>query len=184
MLERYYRELLGFLANKVGDRHAAADLVQESYARVLAMHRGGESIADPRALLYRVARNLVIDQHRRDRTRGETTAVHHQDAPDDPMDAHAAPLAWEPEAVAMSAQGVDAMLATIEGLPPRCREAFVLHKFDGLSHAEVAARMGISRKMVEQHVKNALIACRRCRNRLEGGEDRASIPRSTTADDE
>jgi hypothetical protein len=56
LLERYYRELLNFLSRTVnGPRHAAADLAQESYARVL---RGCGSRArrwsnDPRALLYR-----------------------------------------------------------------------------------------------------------------------------------
>ncbi|MFT3803656.1 MAG: sigma factor [Burkholderiaceae bacterium] len=41
MLERYYRELLGFLSRVVKDRDTAADLTQESYARVLAARQGG-----------------------------------------------------------------------------------------------------------------------------------------------
>lgn len=176
MLERYYRELLGFLVHKLGDRHTAADLVQESYARVLGMHQAGEAIVDPRALLYRVARNLLVDQHRRKLSRGETLASN-DDETLAGMEVHAAPVAWEPEAVAMSAQAVDAMLTTIDNLPPRCREAFILHKFDGLSHAEVAARMSISRKMVEQHVRSALLACRHCRNQLEGMRGRAPVHR-------
>lgn len=167
MFERYYRELLAFLSRKVNDRNAADDLVQESYARVLAMQRSGEAIADPRALLYRVARNLVVDSHRRALVRNDGVVADEEEAAG-AVDAVAAPPAWEPETSAMSAQGVNAILATIEQLPPRCREAFVLHKFEGLSHAEVAERMGVSRKMVEQHVKNAMLACRRCRSALEG----------------
>jgi len=166
VLERYYRELLGFLAHKVSDRNVADDLAQESYVRMLTMQRAGEAIADPRALLYRIARNLVVDRHRRRQVRteviieGEEAELHAAGVP--------APEVCEPETAAISAQGVDALLAAIEGLPPRCREAFVLHKFEGLSHAEVAERMGVSRKMVEQHVKNAMLACRRCRKALEG----------------
>jgi RNA polymerase sigma factor (sigma-70 family) len=174
VFEHHYRELLNFLARKLNDRDSAADLAQESYARVLTLQQSGEAIADPRALLYRVARNLVVDRHRRSVIRGETARIDDEENTDE-AGVLAAPSAWEPEAAAMSAQGVDAMLATIDTLPPRCREAFVLHKFDGLSHAEVAQRMGISRKMVEQHVKNALIACRRCRNQIGGARD-ASLP--------
>ena len=37
MLERYHRELLNFLTRQVNDRHAAADLAQESYVRVLTL---------------------------------------------------------------------------------------------------------------------------------------------------
>ncbi|RZI91891.1 MAG: hypothetical protein EOP39_32780, partial [Rubrivivax sp.] len=37
MPARYYRELLGFLHRTLNDRDAAADLAQESYARILAV---------------------------------------------------------------------------------------------------------------------------------------------------
>ncbi|WP_422388063.1 sigma factor [Delftia tsuruhatensis] len=67
---RYYRELLRFLQRAVKDRDTAEDLAQESYARLLAVQRSGEGIAEPRALLYRTARNLVIDQYRRSEVRG------------------------------------------------------------------------------------------------------------------
>jgi RNA polymerase sigma-70 factor (ECF subfamily) len=52
----------------------------------------------------------------------------------------------------------------IDELPPRCREVFVLHKLDGLSHADVADRLGISRNMVEKHVIRAM---RHFRDRLD-----------------
>ncbi|CDG85964.1 RNA polymerase sigma factor, sigma-70 family protein [Janthinobacterium agaricidamnosum NBRC 102515 = DSM 9628] len=167
MVARYYRELLNFLARALNDRDAAADLAQESYARVLEVQRSGAAIAEPRALLYRTARNLVIDRHRRNAVRG---AAHHAEAgpADRQIDALAAPSASEPEAVAASAQAVEAILAAIGALPLRCRQAFILHKFDGLSQAEVARSMGISIKMVERHIKLGLEACRRCRDRLDG----------------
>ena len=61
-----------------------------------------------------------------------------------------------------------ALLAAIGDLPVRCREAFILHKFDGLSQAEVARQMGISVTMVERHIKLGMLACRACQDRLEG----------------
>ena len=65
MAVHYYRELLNFCAKHLKDRDAAADLVQEVYTRFLATQRAGEPITAPRALLYRTARNLLTDQHRR-----------------------------------------------------------------------------------------------------------------------
>ena len=147
----------------VKDRETAADLAQESYARVLAVERSGETIAEPRALLYRTARNLVIDGHRRNEVRGQNLSAD-ADAPEAAVDALSAPGACEPEAAAMSSQAVGALLAAIGELPLRCREAFILHKFDGLSQVEVAARMGISVTMVERHLKLAMKACRACRD--------------------
>lgn len=162
MVTRYYRELLNFLSRAVNNREAAADLAQESYARVLAMQQDGVTIAEPRALLYRTARNLVIDQHRRDTVRGVPFEPDHHDPDSCALDALAAPAALEPETAAMSAQGVAALLAVIGDLPLRCRQAFILHKFDGLSQVAVAQQMGISVTMVERHIRHAMQACRRC----------------------
>jgi RNA polymerase sigma-70 factor (ECF subfamily) len=113
-------------------------LAQESYARVLAVQQSGETITEPRALLYRTARNLVIDQYRRSEVRN-TYAAAEGDSSIDAADLASGPEALEPEVAAMSSQTVDALLAAIGELPLRCREAFILHKFDGLSQAEVAA---------------------------------------------
>jgi RNA polymerase sigma-70 factor (ECF subfamily) len=48
------------------------------------------------------------------------------------------------------------LLAAVEAMPPQTRRAFRLHKLQGLSHAETAAAMGVSRSAVEKHVSAAL----------------------------
>lgn len=44
----------------------------------------------------------------------------------------------------------------IDSLPPKCREVFRLCYIDGLSEKEVADRLGLALKTVENHVHNAL----------------------------
>lgn len=161
MFERYHRELLNFLRRQVPDRDTAADLVQESYARVLSVQSSGQAVLDMRALLYRTARNLVIDQHRRAAVRL------HDDLYSIPEDQHPpAPQYLQPEEALAAKQVIRAYVATIEALPPRCREAFVLHVFDDLSHAQIAQKMGISVSMVEKHVVRSMVACKLCERRL------------------
>ena len=169
MFERYYRELLSFLSRKVSDRATAADLAQESYVRVYEAQRSGSVVRDPRALLYRTARNLVTDHHRRTSVRagGDTTAP--DEAPPDADDC-LGPQTFEPDAILSSSQGMAAMVETIDRLPPRCREAFVLYKFDGLSYAEVATRMGISVRTVEMQLRIAMEACWACLERTRGSQ--------------
>lgn len=176
VLERYYRELLNFCNRIIGNSDAAADAVQETYARVLSAQREERDVTEPRALLYRTARNLITDQYRRNVVRGQAGGGDADPDADDGLDDLAAPLAFEPEAAAMSSQAVAAMLDVIHALPPRCRQAFVMHRFDGLSHAEIAERMDISRKMVEQHIKVAMLACRRGKSEWDqrAGEQPAS----------
>ncbi|MDR5777603.1 sigma-70 family RNA polymerase sigma factor [Caballeronia sp. LZ002] len=171
MVERYYRELVRFLSHRVRDIDTAADIAQESYARVLALHASGTSITDPRGLLYRTARNLVIDTFRRAQVRTQ----HLSEFDDDEPAAHAS---IQPEHAFESAQRTKVLIAAIESLPPRCREAFVLHRFDGLSHSQIAESMGISRNMVEKHIIRGVLACRR-ELAVWDGED---FPPRTAAD--
>lgn len=168
VLERYYRELLNFLSRQVGDRDTAADLAQESYVRVLAAQISGQAVLDMRAMLYRTARNLVIDQHRRNEVRRQ------DDLDAIPEDQHLpAPQHLQPEELLASQQVIRAYVATIGALPKRCRQAFVLHVFDECSHAQIAQHMGISVSMVEKHIVRAMVACKQCERRLrgEGGLD-------------
>lgn len=161
VLERYHRELLNFLVRQVRDGDAAADMTQESFARVLSAQAAGLAVVDPRALLFRTARNLVIDRHRRQQLR------QHEDVDTLPDHQHpCAPARLQPDEALSSAQAVQAYVNTIEALPPRCKEAFVLYVFDGLSQPEIARRMGISVSMVEKHVVRGLVACKQCRSRL------------------
>jgi RNA polymerase sigma factor (sigma-70 family) len=161
--ERYHRELLNFLSRQVNDRDTAADLAQESFVRVLSAQTSGQAVWDMRALLYRTARNLVIDQHRRASHR-QHEDIHALDEPDQPL----APRHLQPEEVLAYEQQARALVHAIEALPPRCREAFVLNRFEGLSHQEVAERMGISKNMVAQHVGRGILSCQACLDRLAG----------------
>lgn len=173
----YYKELLNFCARTLKDRHAAADLVQEAYTRFLGAQQSGAAIADPRALLFRTTRNLLTDQHRRAQVRAHLSldAMLEQEQP-------LAPSHLQPEEVYAFGRYAQAMHAAIESLPTRCREAFVLNRFDGLSHQEVADRMGISRNMVAQHVVRGVLVCKGCDDTFHGRihKGRNAATRKTT----
>ncbi len=51
----------------------------------------------------------------------------------------------------------DNILDVLNQLPPRCREVFILHRFRGLSHKQIAEQLNISPKTVENHMVNALL---------------------------
>ncbi|WP_180126116.1 sigma-70 family RNA polymerase sigma factor [Rhodoferax sp. BLA1] len=161
----YYRELLNFCAQALKDRDAAADVVQETYARVIALSRA-QIVTEPRALLYRVARNLLTDQHRRD-----TLRLHDSLDTLSELEHPHAPQMCQPEQALDARQQALAMLEAINKLPKRCREAFMLNRFDGLSHQEIADQMGISRNMVAQHVIRAVLACKACDAQMQGNHN-------------
>ncbi len=46
----------------------------------------------------------------------------------------------------------------IDSLPPRCREVFVLSRFEGLKNREIATMLNISQTAVEKHITRAMKA--------------------------
>jgi len=151
-----YGDLRRFLTRQLGDRDLAADLAQTSFERTYA-YVASTPVASPRAVLFRTARNLCIDKFRRDRlVQWESLDAQEVDAavPRGPVQERS------PEHVALDRNMLDHVGAVIDGLPPRCREAFVLSRVHGLSHEEVARELGITRSAVEKHVMRGLHACR------------------------
>jgi RNA polymerase sigma-70 factor, ECF subfamily len=64
---RYEHELHGFVRCRTADAQEANDLVQEVFLRAMRREFGLCGIDNPRAWLFRVARNLLIDRYRLDK---------------------------------------------------------------------------------------------------------------------
>jgi RNA polymerase sigma factor (sigma-70 family) len=149
-------DLIRFFALRLGERSEAEDLVQEIYLKIQSAELPAD-IRSPAAYLYRIGTNLLVD-----RKRGQKRAVRREtdwhglntEAVGDQF------IADQPSSEEMlaSKQRLAKVLSAVEDLPPRCRRVFELHKFKGLSHAEVADALGISRSAVEKHVSAALKA--------------------------
>ena len=127
----------------------ADDVAQDACVRALDLPEP-ETVRDPLRYLFRIARNLVIDRRRR-RVReallSESLAVIEYGS-SDPAD---------PERILAGKQDLKRALNAIDSLPPRCREAFTLHRFGGLSYAAIARRMGVTTSMVEKHIAEAMV---------------------------
>lgn len=147
-------ELLHYLRKRLGDRELASDLAQETLSRMMK-YRDADDIEDYRQMLFRIANNLISEHHR---TRQRHHAGDHHSIDDTgPLRSADPPV----EAIVDARQAIDILLKrTIGDLPPKCRLAFMLSRFDGLSYPQIAERMGVSVKMVEKHITKALLACR------------------------
>lgn len=149
--------LMRFLVRRLDNPTLAEDLTQETWLRVANsphLAGGGAMIENPRSYLFRIASNLVLDHQRHVGQRVELQVN------DDAAAAVADPLP-SPEKVALYRSEFARLLAVIDGLPPRCREVFMLARFEGLSHAEIADRLAISRNTVVSHMVSALAAIER-----------------------
>ncbi len=64
--------------------------------------------------------------------------------------------------MASARQTLARLAAAVEQLPPRCREVFLRHKFDGCRQADLAREYGISVNAIEKHLIRALVQLRLC----------------------
>lgn len=150
LYRRHAGELRGYLSSQLRCEETAADLTQEIFVRLSGHDQA--AMRNPLALAYHVARNLVIDHYRRQRARPEC---------DEPREFDDMPsTAPDPEETAAIRQRLHRVEDAMRRLSPQCRQAFVLNRFDGLSQAEVAEEMGISRQMAERHIAKALLYLR------------------------
>jgi RNA polymerase sigma-70 factor (ECF subfamily) len=142
-----------FFRARLGGRGDVEDLVQELYLKVQAVTE--EPIENPQAYLYRLASNLMLDrlrQAKRASTRdAEWRRTNHAtvgvlDVADTP----------DAESALIARQRLEKLSKALETLAPLTQRVFRLHKFEGLTHAQTAERLNISRSAVEKHVSLAL----------------------------
>jgi RNA polymerase sigma factor (sigma-70 family) len=157
LLELYFSRrdaIARFLAARLGNRQEAEDVLQELFLK-LDRNVASEEVRDPAAYLFRMAANLARD-HRRERQRAHTREADWADVQSMVAGSDIVEDAPSAEAAYGAKQRLAAIRAALDELSPQCRRVFTLHKFDGLSHEEVAKQAGISRSTVEKHMHTAL----------------------------
>lgn len=148
-VERLYREhnemLLRFLRSRLNNEADAREAAQEAYVRLLQLDQPDQP-SFLRAFLFKTAANVATDLLRRRRTRGVTTA---------PEDASLPEAALQERTIA-ARQQLDLVRRAVEELPPRCREAFRLSRHEDCTTPQIAARLGVSERMVRLYIVRAL----------------------------
>ena len=59
-------------------------------------------------------------------------------------------------------QVLEAIDRALARMKPRIRETFILRYLDGLDQAQIAKRLGVSLRTVQQDLVEALLACDAC----------------------
>lgn len=147
-LIQHYDDLVNHLRRRFGDPGFAREVVHDVCVRILA-EPPHEAVHTPHAFLRRLSVDLAIDRHRIDTGR-RAWVESMADVPE-----AEAPGA-SPEAQYSFQQTLVALTSTIESLPPRCRDVFILHQLHDIPQVEIAERLGISRNMVAQHMMRAM----------------------------
>ena len=143
-----------YLARLCASPDDVQDVMQEAYLQVFcALRQSGPEGHAPAALLYTTARNIAFSRHRHCK-----------------VIAAAEPTITAGERLRREEAGIEQqvdrgqqmrrLLQSVNGLPPKCRDVFVLRMIEGLSQREIAERLGIAVSTVEKHLARGLQQCR------------------------
>lgn len=144
----------------------AEDVSQEVFLRLAnnkalleKMHCGE---VNPRAYLFSMANNLLVDMGRHIRVREKYEEGLQVDA-----DVLLTPEATDPELLVAAHRDLGVLKDVIMSLKPTWRQAFLLNRFKNLSYREISEYMGVSRKQVENYMARALLRIRKTQQDLE-----------------
>jgi RNA polymerase sigma-70 factor (ECF subfamily) len=154
--QQHQKELICYTTRITDCRESAEDIIQESFI-ILSREIQQQHIDNPRAFLFRVAKNLAFDLLKHKKVTDNYAQVQY------PI-LESTIEAPSIEQLMANNQDIDLMRQVIDELPPRCRDTFILNKMHEMSYGEVAQHTGISESGVEKHIMKGL---RHCRNRLK-----------------
>lgn len=130
---------------RVSSREAAEDLVQESFMRVWNHLAKGEDIDNPKAFLYRIAGNLIIDYYRKKKDASLDALAHRG------FD----PAGDDASATLNFAEGRHALNA-VKKLEPPYREAILMRYVDGFSIGDIAKVTGETENVISVRIHRGI----------------------------
>jgi len=159
-LVQRYDDLKRRLTWQLGSADLAGDALQDAWLRLESRDDSGE-VKNPAAYLLRMAVNIAIDYQRsRSRLLSETEVEVLLEQPD-PMPG--------PAETAEARSELNALLEVIRTMPLRRQQILLMVRWEHLPQQEVADRLGLSRRTIEQELKIAHDYC----------VERTERPRST-----
>lgn len=161
---RHYKGVFAFLVRMVQDRHLAEDLLQETFIRIFNSRATWEPRSKLTSWLYRIARNLCIDEKRRYWNRlvlmDSQTQSQYDDNNQSTILERTETNHPDPRAAACERVDAERIHKAINALSEEQREVMILNKYHGLSYAEIAEVLEVSPESVKQRAYRAHLKLR------------------------
>lgn len=146
LYRRHNDSLYRYLLRLSLDQHAAEDVFQEVWGKIIKSRHRYRPTAKFTTFLYRVAHNCFIDYVRRNSRHAQISA----------MDPDSNPDPGEPTEIQVERSLARRRLeAALETIPLEQRDAFLLHEEAGLSIDTIAEICGVKRETVKSRLRYA-----------------------------
>jgi RNA polymerase sigma factor (sigma-70 family) len=141
IVSRYRGPLLRYSSALIG-RHRAEDAVQQTFVNAYDGIRRDDAVLRLKPWLYRIAHNVSLN------------ALRDRALRDEPLEAES-PTAERPETALERRERLRSVIASVQDLPPRQRDALLLRELEGRSYDEIAAALGVGGGAVRQLLNRA-----------------------------
>lgn len=147
LFRAHYAVLCAFAHKLVSDRDMAEEIVQNIFVQLWEKRDSIGVATSARSYLFSATRNACLNHLNHLKVRNRFAEA-----------VQAMPLEQADDAAAqLELQELNTRLhAAIDQLPERCREVFVLSRFESLKYDEIAQRLAISPRTVEVQIGKAL----------------------------
>jgi RNA polymerase sigma-70 factor (ECF subfamily) len=149
IVERY-DEIKTRLARSLGSRDLADEVLHETYLRLRRAEVDG-AIEKPDAFIFRTALNIATDKRREASRRASLAKVLTITG----LEEDTRNFSDEME----TRLQVETLKRALAELPPRRRAIFVAARVDGMTHDDIARRLGLSRTMIQKELRRAISHC-------------------------
>lgn len=141
----YYTGLCTYTRRWVNDRDVAEDLVQDFFVRLWIDSSRIEITSSLKSYFFTSVKNRAINhlKHNKIKTKFGVAVMNGFNEEYNNWEL------TEPELTELIEKGM-------QKLPPRCREIFILSRFEGKDNMKIAETFGISKRTVELQISNAL----------------------------
>jgi RNA polymerase sigma-70 factor (ECF subfamily) len=155
ILSRYRRPLFTFVLRMCPDRARAEDLMQETFLRLVAHEDTFQGQARLKTWMYKIARNLCLDERRRQKHRRHASMDESRDGSPNLHERVPAKALGAFDATSSAELGKNITRA-IEALPDEQREVFVLRQVELLSFREIAEVVGVPENTAKSRMRYAM----------------------------
>ena len=149
----YFTRLNDFAKNVVKDDGISQDIVQEVFVKVWENRAEIESL-NIEAYLFKLVRNRCIDYIKHLKVVNNHLQKIQVDSKYEEL--YRIDFIGNEPYVLIEEELKTKIEKTIQSLPDRCREVFILSRIEGLKNKEIADQLNINIKNVERHLNRAL----------------------------
>ncbi|WP_420225619.1 sigma-70 family RNA polymerase sigma factor [Pigmentiphaga litoralis] len=153
LYQDHHQWLRAWLRRRLGNAADAADLAHDTFERLLNVRGAFVGATEPRAYLTTTAKRLLVDRLRR-------AALEQAYLQELAALAHTLCSYPSPDQILAAVDALDEITRALAGLPSKAQEAFLRHYLDDQPQAVIAADLGVSKRMVQKYLAQAIFLCR------------------------